>query len=465
VDLALVAVALVGAATACGGSGGDKAGGQAEGKPVVLTLAKHDTAYAFAEFVDSVEELSGGSIRIEVLPDWRGGETDYERGIVEDVRDGVAQLGVVGVRVWDTMGVTGFRALLAPLLVDSMKLQRRVLASPVPGRILESVAEAGVVGLAVLPGALRRPVGFSRPLVGPEDYVGATVGIRPGGVAEATFRTLKASADAYVPSEVSALDGAELDLATIAQNGYDELARSLPTNVVLWPRAETIVINREAFEALSSGQQEILRRAGREALAPELDRVERDEEAALAAVCERDSRSFVIASATDLASLREAVQPVYDDLERDPQTKEWLAEIVDMRADEPAAPGTLSCPEAGASATVDPSRIEGRWRVSWTREELIAAGLAPKDADALRGTWVVEFANGRFGPADEPPVGTYAFDGDVISLVFESRLGGVTPGKAYELRWSVYRDSLAFSAVPGREPLLANLIKPFTRVR
>jgi TRAP-type C4-dicarboxylate transport system substrate-binding protein len=366
-------VALAAGTAGCGGSGGDKAGGQGAKNPVVLTLAKHDVNYAFAEFASAVETLSGGSIRIDVLPDWRDGEVDYERGTVEDVRDAKVELGVVGVRVLDTMGVTSFRAVVAPFLVDSLGLQRRVLER-LPEGVLESVEQAGVVGISVLPGPLRRPVGFSRRLVDPQDYRGATIGIRPSGVAEATFRALGARAKSYLPGDVAGLDAAELDFATIAQNNYDKLARSFLGNVVLWPRVELIVMNRDTFEALTSEQQEILRRAGRDVLGAELARLEREERAGLVAVCERGARSLVTASVADLRSLREAVQPVYDELERDPQTRDWIAEIAELREEGQVAASALNCPEKDASPKSYASKLEGRWTVNWTLEELLAAG-------------------------------------------------------------------------------------------
>ena len=461
---ALVAVALIAAATACGGSEADKAGGPSAKEPVTLTLAKHDVNWAFAAFVAATNRLSGGSIRIEVLPDWRGAEVGYERGTVADVRAAKVQVGVVGVRVWDTLGVTSFRALVAPFLIDNLELQRRVLESPVAAEMLEGVEQAGVVGIAVLPGALRRPLGFSRPLVRPSDYTGATVGVTPGGVARTTIRVLSAKPTAYPPGAVSGLDGAELDLATIAQNAHDELAPTLAANVVLWPRAETIVMNRDAFEALTQEQQEILRRAGREALAPELSRVERDENAALATVCERSKLSFATASATDLGLLRAAVRPVYAELERDAQTREWIGEIVKLRQDDDASSlHPLRCPGAEAHAKTDASLLEGRWKVSWTRDELLAAGIEPPVADALQGRHVLEFSNGRFRSRTDPTTGTYTVAGDVLRLVFDNEVVGVTTGRVYELRWSVYRDSLSFSPVEGREPLLAMTMKPFRR--
>jgi TRAP-type C4-dicarboxylate transport system substrate-binding protein len=462
--LALVAAVIIAAATACDGADADKAGGPSAQEPVTLTLAKHDVNWAFAAFVAATSRLSGGSIRIEVLPDWRGGEVGYERGTVADVRAAKVQVGVVGVRVWDTMGVTSFRGLVAPFLIDNLELQRRVLESPVAAEMLEGVEQAGVVGLAVLPGALRRPLGFSRRLVRPSDYTGATVGVTPGGVARATIRALRARPNPYPPGVVSGLDGAELDLATIAQNAYDELAPALASNVVLWPRAETIVMNREAFEALTQEQQEILRRAGREALAPELRRVERDEEAALNTVCERGKLSLATASATDLGLLRAAVRPVYAELERDAQTREWIGEITKLRQDDDASSlYPLRCPKAQPNAKTAASTLEGRWTVSWSRNELLAAGIEPTDADALQGRHVLEFSNGRFRSQTDPTTGTYTLAGDILRLVFDNVVVGVTPGKVYELRWSVYRDSLSFAAVEGREPLLAMTMKPFRR--
>jgi TRAP-type C4-dicarboxylate transport system substrate-binding protein len=460
----LVAAALLVAATACAGGKTDKAGGPAAKKPVTLTLAKHDVNYAFAAFVAATNRLSGGSIQIEVLPDWRDGEVDYERGTVTDVREAKVQLGVVGVRVWDTLGVSSFRALVAPFLIDSLALQRRVLESAAAAEMLEGVEQAGVVGLAVLPGALRRPLGFSRTLVGPKGYEGATIGIRPGELARETIRALKARPETYLPGGVSELDGAELDLATIAQNGYDELAPALTANVVLWPRVETIVMNLEAFEALTQDQQDILRRAGQAAIAQDLNRIESDEKAALAAVCERGKLSFATASASDLELLRAAVRPVYAELERDQQTKEWIGDISELRQEGTPAVDTLRCPKAETDGNADASKLEGRWTASWTRDELIAAGVTPGLAEALQGRHVLELSDGRFRSRTDGARGTFRVAGDVLSLVFERGVG-VTPGEVYQFRWSVYLDSLSFAHVPGRKPLRAMLIKPWQRDR
>jgi TRAP-type C4-dicarboxylate transport system substrate-binding protein len=469
-----LAAALAIVTTACGGSGADKAGGS---QPVVLTLATHDDDYAHESFAAAVKRASGGSMRIEVVNNWRAYEVEYERGIVDDVRTGKVELGIVGVRVWDTLGVNSFQALVAPFLVDSLALERRALASPLAARTLARLARRGVVGVALLPGRLRRPFGITRALVRPEDYRGATIGIRPGGVARATVRALGATARGYVSGALSGVDGTELDPATIVLDSYDEQARALTANVVLWPKAQTIVMNRKAFDALTSEQQEILRAAGRSALEPELARIERDERTGLSALCKRGKLRFATARRADLAALREAVRSVYDELERDPLTKRWIAELIRLRgADVAASPQALQCPRPGAGGADKSaeSKLEGRWR--FTRapvQELLDAGMPRKLAETLaRGgpkIAILVFEDGRqrtidLGSGEVISTGTYDVEGDIVRLVFATGVG-VQLGQAYELRWSVYRDKLAFSAVPGRQPLQALTVKPLTRAR
>src|SRR5262249_17454213 len=115
-------VALVLAACTSGSTSGtdDKAGGDAE--PIVLTLADFSfspvSVVGVKDFVDRVEQLSGGAVRIDVKSDWDGEvyHSDIEQRVVRDVAAGKADLGWVGTRAFDSLGVDSFRALNAPML-------------------------------------------------------------------------------------------------------------------------------------------------------------------------------------------------------------------------------------------------------------------------------------------------------------------------------------------------------------
>jgi TRAP-type C4-dicarboxylate transport system substrate-binding protein len=460
---ALVAVLLAAVAAGCGGPGGDKAGGD-RGEPAVLTLESQDDPQLTPapEFAEAAERLSGGSVRIQVVAAGRDEQLDAERGVVEDVRQGKADLGIVGVRVWDTLGVRSFRALLAPFLVDTLELERRVLERPEADRMLQGVERSGVIGIALLPGPLRRPFGLSRELRGPDDYRGATIGIRPGGVARETLRALGATAGGARPGTLTGLDGLEIDPATIAFSDYERHA--LTSNVVLWPKPFSIVMNRAAFGALSSERRELLRRAGRAARAAELRQVARDEAAAVAELCRMGS-SLIAASPQDVAALRTAVEPVYRELERDPVSRRLIAWVGRQRSE----PRALRCPITPGAAGVSADRIEGRWETTWTLDALVAAGVPRRDAAAIAGHHTADFRDGRFRFVGDPgsgrsAEGSYVLDGDIVRLTFRTGIA-LQHGRAYELRWSVYRDSLTFRRAPGSEPLQAFLTAPYRRIR
>jgi len=177
----------------------------------------------------------------------------------------------IAARSWDEVGVQSFRALVAPMLVDSYALEQQVLTSDLPAQMIKEVGKQDLVGLAVLPGLLRKPLGVSRVLRSPQDFAGARIGIRPGEVSRQTFAALGGQAVTYVPGDpaaVSRLDGAELDVDVIAGNAYDRKSRALTANVDLWPRAVTLVMNKRSFDRLTARQRQALLGASAAAVAP-----------------------------------------------------------------------------------------------------------------------------------------------------------------------------------------------------
>src|SRR5215470_1877941 len=162
----VVLLAMVAVLAGCGPAGFDKAGGSQQRRPVVLTLADFNGITGELDgFTGNVWRLSGGTMRIAVQYRWRYGQVNDENGLIGDVRAGKTDLGVAGSRAWDSVGVDSFRALGAPLLIDSYALQERVLRSPMTGQMLQGLRPLGLAGIGVLPGPLRKPLGITRPLL------------------------------------------------------------------------------------------------------------------------------------------------------------------------------------------------------------------------------------------------------------------------------------------------------------
>jgi TRAP-type C4-dicarboxylate transport system substrate-binding protein len=326
----LAAVAL--AASACSSSDADKAGGTRTKPPVVLTLADHEQGPDQVQaWIEEVQRRSGGSLRIQVTNHWRDQEFAYDKATISDVQAGKVALAKVNARAYDTVGIDSFQALVAPLLIDNPTLERRVLESDLATKMLAGTDELGLVGLVVLPTDLRKPLGVTRPLVRARDYRGGRMGVGEGEIAKATVTALGAAPVSTLPGgPLLGLDGLDLDLGEIKVNGYHQQATALTANVTLWPRPVTVVINGKVFESLTAAQQDALRQAGTAAVARQLDFLQglNDEDRDL--LCRRGLR-FVRATGRDLAGLRRAVQPVYAQLERNPETRSFLRRIQAMK--------------------------------------------------------------------------------------------------------------------------------------
>jgi TRAP-type C4-dicarboxylate transport system substrate-binding protein len=442
--LAAVAVAL--AASACTGSGVDKAGGTRTEPPVVLTLADHEQAPDQVQFwIDEVQRRSGGSLRIQVTNNWRDQEFDYDKATIADVQAGKVQLAKVAARAYDTVGVTSFQALLAPLLIDNQTLEQRVLESDLAGQMLAGTSKLGLVGLAVLPTDLRKPLGLSRPLVAAEDYRGARIGVREGKVAKATFTALGATPVGYVPGgPLSGLDGVELGLQTIEGSEYDRQAKAVTANVTLWPKLVTVVMNRKVFESLTPSQQDALRQAGASVLAGQLKLMhDVNNGEARDSLCRRGLR-FLRASNQELAELRRAVQPVYDTLERNAETRSLLQRIQAMKRETgatatPDAPGCSPSDSVPAAANQQATALEGVYTGTVTR----VPPLWPVNENL--GDYKVTFVGGRFEYSQDSPAGsfassgTYAIDKNQVVVTFDA---GDNRGERLACEWSLYKDTL-----------------------
>ncbi len=464
-----VALALVAIAAGCGGSS-DKAGGDDPGDPLTLTYVTQNSEDAATRFAAAVDELSGGSMRIDVRENWRDGELAYEHGTVEDIGSGKADLGDVGVRVFDTMGVTSFQALVAPLLIDSVELQQAVLTSDIPAPMLDGLHELGVVGLGVVPGTLRRPAG-KRALLSADDYRGRRIGVREGAVAQLAMRALGATPVLYAPGDLSGVDGAELDLQRVESWGHGEGIRSVAANIVLWPKPMAIVADDDMFESLTSEQQETLREAAAATVEPLAnDNTESDADYALAA-CGIDRSLLRSAAAGDLASLRSALAPVYRTLESDRTTRAAIAEIRALRHTIEPEPSPTCSPSKEASAADVADQALGKWNASFTEDELLDAGLAPEEAAELAGKWTLEVTEGQWSSRHVPSSMTWEATWSVSDGVWIDTIVACTPpdacttGATYEYEVTVYKDTMISKAIPGRPHDPFSVLKPWRRVR
>ncbi|MGW6277311.1 TRAP transporter substrate-binding protein [Kribbella sp. NPDC055071] len=460
--LALVVVAAV---VGCGGPV-DKAGGSRSPAPVTLTMA----ASALEEippFVDEVGRVSGNSIRLDVVDGRSTGLS--EAAMIRSVESGEVDLAVVPARAWHARGIKDFDALIAPMALDSLTVEQQVLASDVTTDMLASVNSIGLVGIGILPGPLRKPVGITRKLLGPADFRGLRIGFSESDVGARALQTLGATPvpSGFAGTSLAGMDGLEQQVTSVQSNLYDGMATTITDNVTLWVRPLIVVANGKKLAALDAAQVDTLRRAAQAAVRSTADLQQKLETDSAAVLCRRGKLQFVNASAAQLHQFHEAFAPVYSWLRQDTRTRSYLERIESLRAQLPAASTSDAQPCAGSEppAATAASKLDGVYRTSFTKAELAASPLLYDQGEVNDDNWgnlTLTIKEGRVtlsrrdGGLD---TGTCVVRADTVLLTFG------TTGETFGFRWNLYRDTLTLrrdeSLGPGPTPFL---VKPWRRV-
>jgi TRAP-type C4-dicarboxylate transport system substrate-binding protein len=369
-------------------SGGDKAGGS--GAKVVLTMANTSSEMshqlAVEHFAARVAKLSGGEVRIKPENEWGNFDSDAERQVVRAVAAGKVDLGWVGSRVFDTLGVTSFQALTAPMLVDSYELQGAVIDSTIARRMMRGVESVGVVGLGVVPDSMRKPIGVEKPLRGPSDWRGITFGTFPSKSQEASIKALEATpAEVFGHKRADALKAGNLggfELGLHLYQGNPEWLQSAPyvtANVNLWPQTDVLMADPSQFKDLTDQQRGWLRKAAADAAGDAKALADRDD-TLIQKVCDAGGR-MANASDVDLGALRKAFAPVYASLERDSETKALISRIRALKRSTQARPSPAipdGCTGKAAvqdtSAGAVPAHLNGTYRYVLTQADADKAG-------------------------------------------------------------------------------------------
>ncbi len=427
--IALAAIAAVVAGSCSGdGAGSDKAGGA--GEPLVLRMANTagDLEYfpAIKAFLSQVKERSGGNVRIQVVDRWGDFAADAEQQVVRDVAAGKADLGWAGTRAFDTMGVTSFQALQAPMLIDSYALEQAVVASDIPGQMLQGLNKVGATGFGILADGLRKPIAVKQPMLGLADWRGMTFGTyRSQGQAQA-IRALGATPMEVIgPSRDQGLkdgklQGFEMNLPGYERNVLAHRAPYVTANVNLWPQMDVLLANPGRLAGLTEQQRGWLQQAAQDTAGRSAALADRDAQS-LNNTCQSGAR-FANASKADLAALRTALAPVYASLEQDPKTKAFIDQIQALKRSTPAgaplaipAGCTGKAPEQPAEhAGTAPADLNGTYRYLLTKEDARKGGEA--NLDEFPSVTTVKLEDGQVDGGCFGQGATYSVTGDRITF-------------------------------------------------
>jgi TRAP-type C4-dicarboxylate transport system substrate-binding protein len=410
------------------------------------------------EFIEQVKTLSHGNITVE--PVWDAGadtEAGFERGVIQLVRNGEADLGLAASRAWDPEIFPNLQALQAPFLITDDALAEAVATSDVATRIIDSLSPGGVVGLTLWPEDLRHPfsVDSAKPLLSPEDFAGLNIRTTDTGVSEQLMKALGGNpifeASDYQGAESGLLQGATLTGRPAATG-----------NVVFFPKYQILFANGTAFEKLSEEQRNVLRQAATATQSKAL--AERpSEEVAGAAWCDGGG-TIVLANENQVAAFETAGQPVYDTIAQEPSNAELIAAIRDLKTSTQPAPSAQACaPEVAQPGSEQSTDTQvwseglppnGVWQVQLTSEDVIKLGVSQANAPDWSGIFTHTFQDGVFHTTWEGTEGqaagktgscdgTYEVVEDFVRITLSQECGG----EVDDIKWRLDEDGLHFLCI------------------
>lgn len=317
--------------------------------PTTLVLAHLDNDLlgdpAAQWFIDEVADVSGGALQIEFANECCGRDADNQSVLANGVASGDFDLGWLAVRGLEDLGVTAFRGLEAPLLIDRYAAEAAVLDSEIPASLLPALDALKITGIAIEPGMLRRPISSGTVLNSPADFAGLVFWTVPSSLSAASLAALGAAPSQVANDERnSGLEDGSIDAAensifwqVSTQHVPDPV---ITRNLALWPRFSALVANPEALARLSEEQTGWLQKAA-DAVARRAMDVAAVDAAVVDDYCAAGGKLSVVPSRAEWDA---ALEPVYAELESDPQTSALLEEIRSVIPDREEVENELNPP-------------------------------------------------------------------------------------------------------------------------
>jgi TRAP-type C4-dicarboxylate transport system substrate-binding protein len=459
-------------AAGCSGHGVSKAGGAPAAAPdgtITLTFASADPLPVDTSFAAFVAKDSGGHLKLRTIY-YNARSTSVDVTVALALQAGKLDVGDVGSRAWESLGIGAFRAYQAPFLVTSRELLDQAVTGTVAAGLLATLQPAKLTGLAIVPDSIRY-LFSTRPLTTPAQFLGAKIRVNVSETTKEAVDSLGAvpvTDIASGPAAIQALrdgklTGIEAD-PKLAMGEYVRVAPYVLVNAPLFAKTTTLAASSAVLAKLPAADAGWLREAARQAAAGQAssaaDRVD------WASMCGAGLKPLAV-TPSQFDVLHHAEAPAYADVSSDPQTTLAVDRIGDMAASEPRIDTWATCHGVGVAAS--PTKVlDGRYGTTWTQAEVAASGDCADCGNA--GTYTLTIHDGRYAllhpvqldnnpaepavsffrgwrPNDPVEVGTIFISGNEATLVPEvgQQNGSATTSYTFEL----FRGLLTWHVVSG----------------
>lgn len=270
---------------------------------------------AVQRFAQLVAERAPGRIRVAIYPNAQlyGDSDEFEAlqvGAVEMLAPSLSKFGRVGFPEFELFDL--------PFLFDNLAEMRQLTEGPLGQRLLAGLGRQGLVGLGYLDNGFKQ-MSAHRPLLAPADFQGLRMRVQGSRVIAAQMRALGATPVTLPFSQTHdalarhIVQGTENPLS----NFWTQRMDSVQSDLSLTQHAYlgyAVITSQRFWHSLTEADRRLLAQALREALAHGNQIADQQNDKALIALRRAGTSKVHTLSPAQRASLRAAVQPVYEQL-------------------------------------------------------------------------------------------------------------------------------------------------------
>jgi tripartite ATP-independent transporter DctP family solute receptor len=300
-----------------------------------FSLAKdHPLGTGAQVFADAVAQKSGGKMKVTLFPNAvlgsdpqnlsaiRGGTLDFTSMATGLVASIDKQFGVFDL----------------PFLFNSAQEAFAIVDGPVGTRMLDDLSKQGVIGLGIWDLGFRNMTNSKRPIAKAEDVAGLKIRVIASPVYIDLFSTLGANpvpmtfGEVYGALESRAIDGQDNPVGVIESAKFAEVQKYLSLTRHVYT-GMPFMMSKKTWDGMSEAERKIIREAADEAKQEERKVSLAKEGQAIEGL--RKTMQVNEVSPTELARLRQKVQPVVDKFAREAGeavSKQVADELARLRA-------------------------------------------------------------------------------------------------------------------------------------
>ena len=268
-------------------------------------------AIAAREIKKALEEEAAGQFDVQFFPNRQLGD---EKEMLEALSFGTMQMGVITNAPIGSIE-PAFQVNDLPFLYASEASAHAALDGPLGQALLKKLEKKNIVGLGFAEGGFRQMINNVRPIQDPQNVEGIKWRVMQNPVYLGMFRSLGGNAvplawgETFTAVQQKTVDGLEIPLAVIQNNGYFEVTKYLSLTNHTYS-ALGVLMAKKTWDKLSPQQQQAVQRAVKKGIARQREANAANEAKTLATLQEKGMK---INKINNPPGFRSKVTPVYEE--------------------------------------------------------------------------------------------------------------------------------------------------------